>query len=714
MRHRINKVAQAFASVVIATLVSTQAFASDLIDIKFTALPGDVAQMELVFDGQPPTPSGYTIEKPARISLDLPDTTSKLKSKYHKIGFGNARTATVVNSKDRSRVIVSLAKLVPYTVDTLDDRLVVQMGKQIEAAPEQVQINESVPAVPAASPAPSISTASSPAPTKSTASSVLNVDFRRGDQADGQVQILLNNPKAVVDIEQQGKKIIVTISDTLLPANMRRRLDVVDFATPVKYVDSNMEGKDTVIYIEPTGQYDYLAYQADGVLSINVKPITKAEKDRQAKSEFPYTGEKLSLNFQNIEVRAVLQLIADFTGQNLVASDTVGGGITLRLQNVPWDQALDLVLKTKGLAKRQMGNVLLVAPAEEIAMREKIELEAVKQVEDLAPLLSEYVQLRYAKATDIASLLTSESGLMSARGTAVVDERTNTLLMKDTGDNLDKIREAINLLDVPVRQVLIEARIVVANTSVGEKLGIRWGGAGQQSNNDSYITYGGSQSNLSEASQILVGGTSRNDARENISFPDAYVVDLAVTDAGASSVAVGIQTFDYLLDLELSAVETDGDAEIVSQPRVITADGQTASIQTGTEIPYQEATSSGASSVSFKSAVLKLEVTPQITPDDRIIMDLKINQDSIGDVYNGVPSINTNALETQVLVENGETIVLGGIFRSTETNATTKTPFFGDLPLIGVLFRRTEHTQTKAELLVFITPRLVKDTLSTR
>lgn len=699
MSHRIFKVAQVVVALVIATFASAQAFASNLVDIKFTALPGDVTQMELVFDGTPPKPGGYTIEKPARISLDLPGSTSKLESKYHKIGFGNARTATVVNTKDRARVIVSLAQLVPYAVDTLDDRLVIRMGKQVESVSQEIQPNQALAGADSK---------------KAAESSILNVDFRRGDQADGQVQILLSNPKANVDIQQQGKKIIVTLKDTVLPENMRRRLDVVDFATPVKFVDSNMEGTNTVIYIEPEGQYDYLAYQADSVLAINVKPITKVEKERLAKSEFPYSGEKLSLNFQNIEVRAVLQLIADFTGQNLVASDTVDGGITLRLQNVPWDQALDLVLKTKGLSKRQMGNVLLVAPAEEIAAREKIELEAVKQVEELAPLLSEYVQLRYAKATDIASLLTSESGLMSARGNAVVDERTNTLLMKDTGDNLDKIREAIALLDVPVRQVLIEARIVIANTSVGEKLGIRWGGAGQKVSGDSYVNFGGSQNTLSESNQILVGNTSRNDGRDNISFPDAYVVDLGVSDAGASSVAVGIQTFDYLLDLELSAVETDGDAEIVSQPRVITADGQTASIQTGTEIPYQEATSSGASSVSFKAAVLKLEVTPQITPDDRIIMDLKINQDSIGDVFNGIPSINTNALETQVLVENGETIVLGGIFRSTETNATTKTPFFGDLPLIGVLFRRTEHTETKAELLVFITPRLVKDTLSTR
>jgi type IV pilus assembly protein PilQ len=705
MSHRIRKTVQAFIVVFLATIVSAQSFAANLIDIKFSALPGDVTQMELLFDGQPPTPGGYTIEKPARISLDLPGVNSKLESKYHKIGFGNARTATVVNAKDRARVIVSLAQLVPYVVESLDDRLLVRMGKAVETDDQDVQPNQALA---------NANNRSGNNIDNSASSSVMNVDFRRGEQDDGQVQILLSNPKANVDVQQQGKKIIVTLSNTVLPENMRRRLDVVDFATPVKFIDANMEGNDTVIYIEPEGRYDYLAYQADGMLSINVKPITKAEKEKLAQSEFPYRGEKLSLNFQDIKVTAVLQLIADFTGQNLVASDTVAGGITLRLQNVPWDQALDLVLKTKGLAKRQMGNVLLVAPAEEIAAREKIELEAVKQVEELAPLLSEYVQLRYAKATDIASLLTSESGLMSARGTAVVDERTNTLLMKDSGDNLDKIREAIVLLDVPVRQVLIEARIVIANTSVGEKLGIRWGGGGGNTESDgSFVKFGATQTTLSETNQILIDRSNGDDPGQ-ISFPDAYVVDLGVGDVGASSLAVGISTFDYLLDLELSAVETDGNAEIVSQPRVITADGQTASIQSGTEIPYQEASSSGATSISFKSAVLRLEVTPQITPDDRIIMDLKINQDSIGEVTAAGPTIDTNALETQVLVENGETIVLGGIFRSEETFATTKTPFFGDIPLLGVLFRRTEHSESKAELLIFITPRLVKDTLSTR
>lgn len=695
IRIMMNKVLVLVA--VLSAALSVQA--SELIDVRFSALPGDVTQIELDFNGVPPIPGGYTIEKPARISIDLPGVQSLLKSKSHKIGFGNARSATIVNAKDKARIIVNLAQLVPYAIDTTGNKMIVTMGAGVSANQNEKNMASA-----------SILTSNQ---VINSAFNVLNVDFRRGELGDGQVQVLLDNPKAAMDVRQQGKRIRIELKDTILPINMRRRLDVVDFSTPVKFIDANMEGDNTVIYIEPDGQYDYLAYQADNVLAVNVKPLTSSEKEKLLQQEFPYTGEKLSLNFQDIDVRAVLQLIADFTGQNLVASDTVDGSITLRLQNVPWDQALDLVLKTKGLAKRQMGNVLLVAPAEEIAAREKIELEAVKQVEELAPLLSEYVQLRYAKAADIASLLSAEGGLMSSRGTAVVDERTNTLLMKDTGDNLDKVREAIALLDVPVRQVLIEARIVIANTSVGEKLGIRWGGAGMKANNDQWTTIGGNQTTLNEANQVLIDRSKGEDPGE-ITFPDAYVVDLGVSDVGASSVAVGIQTFDYLLDLELSAVETEGNAEIVSQPRVVTADGQTAMIQSGTEIPYQEASSSGATSVSFKSAVLKLEVTPQITPDDRIIMDLKINQDSVGEVTAAGPTIDTNSLETQVLVENGETVVLGGIFRSEETMAVTKTPFFGDIPYIGVLFRRTEHTETKAELLVFITPRLVKDTLSAR
>jgi len=357
----------------------------------------------------------------------------------------------------------------------------------------------------------------------------------------------------------------------------------------------------------------------------------------------------------------------------------------------------------------------LIAPAEEIAAREKIELEAVKQVEELAPLVTEYMQLKYAKAIDIAKLLNSEEGLLSARGNAVVDERTNTLLMKDTAANLERVREAVNLLDVPVRQVLIEARIVVASTNVGEEMGIKWGGAGFSSGNGSAVTAGGSQQTITEVNQILFNQAQGNAPESDaIDVAAANIVNLGVSNAAATSFAVGYQTADYLLDLELSAIETDGKAEIVSQPRVITADGQMAAIESGTELPYLQASSSGATSVSFRKAVLRLEVTPQITPDDRIIMDLVVNQDSVGQDTAAGPAINTNEVETQVLVDNGETVVLGGIFRSEQVTTITKTPFLGDLPLIGALFRNTTHSDTKTELLVFITPRLVKDSLTSR
>ncbi|WP_338353056.1 type IV pilus secretin PilQ [Thalassolituus oleivorans] len=688
-----------FAVPAMLLLMSADALAVTLKDIKFSTMAGDITEIALEFDGAPPEVSGYTIEKPARIAIDLPGVQSALQTKRHEIGNGNARSATIVATKDRARLVVNLTQLAAYTTTANGNTLLVRIGERSE---EKVFAGNTVTSASGASVSPA------------SDMKVVNVDFRRGELGEGQIQIMLNDARASANIRREGSKIIADLSGVRLPDVLSRRLDVTDFATPVKYVDARREDGVTRIVIEPTSDnFEYLAYQTDKLLSINVSEPPKDQKEAQ-KKQFPFTGEKLSLNFQNIEVRAVLQLIADFTGLNLVASDSVQGAITLRLQNVPWDQALDLVLKTKGLGQRQMGSVLLIAPAAEIAAREKVELEAVRQVEELAPLVTEYMQLKYAKASVLATLLTSEQGLLSERGTAVVDERTNTLLMKDTSANLEKVREAIIMLDVPVRQVLIEARIVVANTSVGKELGVKWGGASFKDNGSNWTTAGGSQQTLTEGSQILFDRASTGSSTQKIDLTNANVVDFGATNAAASTFAIGYQTADFLLDLELSAIETEGRAEIVSQPRVITADGQTASIESGTEIPYQQASSSGATNVAFKSAVLRLEVTPQITPDDRIIMDLLINQDSVGEQTSAGPSINTNAVETQVLVENGETVVLGGIFRSEDVTTIRKTPFFGDLPLIGALFRYKSKTDTKSELLVFITPRLVKDTLSTR
>ena len=689
-------------SVVALLAIAGQASATNLKNIQFSSLPGDVTEIRLDFDSAPPQISGYTIEKPARIAIDMPGVVSDLKSKSHQIGAGNARSAVIVTAQDRSRLVINLSRLVAYTTRADGNSLLVRVGAETSGSQySQSQPLDSTPGL---------------TPSDAAGMKVVNVDFRRGEQGDGQVLVLLNDARASANVRREGNRIIADLGNVRLPKELSRRLDVTDFATPVRFVDTQAQGGGTRVIIEPgKDDFEYLAYQTDKLLSINITNVSDDSAQDERKKKFPYTGEKLSLNFQDIEVRAVLQLIADFTGLNLVASDTVQGSITLRLQNVPWDQALDLVLKTKALGKRQMGSVLLIAPAEEIAAREKIELEAVKQVEELAPLVQEFMQFKYAKAADIAKILTSDQGLLSERGTAVVDERTNTILMKDTATNLEKIREALVMLDVPVRQVLIEARIVVATTSVGEEMGVKWGGAVAKDNGSNWITGGGSQTTISETNQILfdrASGTST--ATSDIDLDSANIVDFGATSASASSFAIGYQTADFLLDLELSAIETDGRAEIVSQPRVITADGQKALIESGTQIPYEESTSSGATSVTFKSAVLKLEVTPQITPDDRIIMDLVINQDSIGEETSAGPTINTNSVQTQVLVDNGETVVLGGIFRAEEVVSVSKTPFFGDLPLIGSLFRYSSKSDDKSELLVFITPRLVKDTFNTR
>ena len=550
-----------------------------------------------------------------------------------------------------------------------------------------------------------MTTASGGQSVSSAGNDLAGVDFRRGQNGEGRVIVDLGSANASVDLSELGGKIRLTMDGTSVPDNLRRRLDVTDFATPVTRVDTYTEDGNAVVEIRPEGNYDYIAYQSGSQFTVSVERLTEEEAESRREEKFPYTGDKLSLNFQDIEVRSVLQLIADFTGLNLVASDTVSGSITLRLQNVPWDQALDLILKTKGLDKRQIGNVLLVAPADEIAAREKLELETSKQIAELAPVRLDIIQVNYAKAADVVELIRADEELISSRGFVSSDARTNTISVRETSEKLDEIRRLVSTWDVPVRQVSIEARIVRAQTNVAENLGVRWGGAAYDVSGDNVFSVGGSQNAVEEARQAA-GGTNNT-----ITFPDALAVDLGVTGQGASSFAIGLGSDDFLVDLELSALESDGQAEVVSQPRVVTADRQTAKIKSGEEIPYQEASSSGATSVSFKEAALALEVTPQITPDDKIIMDLVVNQDSRGEVTAGIPAINTNEVTTQVLVGNGETVVLGGIFQSEVTTTTTKTPFLGDIPYLGRLFKRTEHVDERSELLIFITPKIIKSDL---
>ncbi|MFK7912854.1 MAG: type IV pilus secretin PilQ [Pseudomonadales bacterium] len=670
-------------------------------DISFSSLPGDKTEIRFRFDSTPPNPAGYTIEQPARIVLDMPDVVSALSQKHHTLGIGNARRVSIVSTKDRTRAIVNLTQLVGYETSVDGNDLILLVG---------ADGSEGV-AAPAALASSSDQSEPSPRRDRFAGSQIADIDFRRGEGGEGRVMIRLSNPKAPVDVTSNGGKIQVEVRNTDLPADLRRRLDVTDFATPVQIVDAVQEGDHTIISVAATGTYDYLAYQADDMMSIDVTPLTE-EEVAQRDDLFKYSGEKLSLNFQDIEVRSVLQLIADFTDLNLVASDTVAGRITLRLKNVPWDQALELILKTKGLDQRQTGNVLLVAPAAEIAAREKLELENQKQISELAPLRTEFIQVSYASATELYELFnaTDSSGaVVSERGSVIVDERTNSIILTDTADRLEEFRGVIAKLDVPVRQVLIEARIVAANANYTKSLGVRWGGGALKTNGPSAIKYGGSLTTLTELQDIAVEGTG------DITTPEDLIVDLGVTQSGATSFGVGFTGGGYLLDLELSALQTDGHAEVVARPKVITSDKSTAMIESGVEIPFQEASSSGATATSFKDAVLKLEVTPQITPDDRVIMELNVKQDTVAQLtVQGAPAINTNEVETEVLVDNGQTVVLGGIFQTDKTVSTTKTPFLGDLPYVGRLFRRTNERDDKTELLIFITPKILKDSIKTR
>lgn len=670
--------------------------------IDFASLSGDRVELILQFDGIPPEPRSYTIDQPARITLDLFDVASGLESKYHNLGLGNARSVTVLEAGDRTRVVVNLTDMVNYSTSVEGNTLSVMLGTGGTGFDQADKV--------------SVAKASAPSGGMSAVDlnrrAITDIDFRRGTEGEGRVEISLSQPDVEIDIAQQGTDVKVTLANAAIPENLRRRLDVVDFATPVHIVDALVEGEGSAVFIEAAGVYDYLAYQADDKLVLDFKPVTQDEAEKRRKAKFPYSGEKLSLNFQDIEVRSVLQLIADFTNLNLVASDTVEGRITLRLQNVPWDQALDLILKTKGLDKRQVGNVLMVAPADEIANRERLELENSRQVAELAPMQTEFIQVNYAKAADISELLSAEQGLLSSRGSVTVDTRTNTLLIQDTAAKLDAVRSALRYLDKPVRQVMIEARVVVASTDFERNLGIKWGGGTAYTRGNTQFSAGGSQTTLGDLNPT--GNAQQNNVTpRTINFPGGLVVDMGVANP-TTSFALGLLTDEGLLELELSALESDGISEVVSQPKLVTADGQTARIESGVEIPYREASSSGAATISFKDAVLALEVTPQITPDDRIIMDLKVNKDSVGQIFEGVPSVDTREIQTQVLVENGETIVLGGVYEIESVDQTAKTPLLGDIPVVGRLFKRTEKREEKTELLIFITPKLIKDSLNIR
>jgi type IV pilus assembly protein PilQ len=667
--------------------------------IEFAGLSGNRVQIVMRLSQPAQDPMSFTIDNPARIALDFPSTASKLERRTQDIGVGAAKSVTAVEAQGRTRVVVNLVEMVPYETRVSGNQVVLTLQDVGSAAVASAPVTTA--SAPAAAPAPAAA---------ANGATIRNVDFRRGEMGEGRIIVTLSDPSIAVDMRQEGGKVVLDFMNSSLPERLERRLDVMDFATPVKTVDTVSRGRNVRMTIDPTGDYEHLAYQTDDKFTVEIKPATKEQLEARRREEFGYTGERLSLNFQDIEARSVLQLLADFTGLNIVVSDSVTGNLTLRLRNVPWDQALDIVLKTKGLAMRQSGNVMLVAPSEEIAAREKLELESQKQIEELAPLYSEFVQVNYAKASDIATLLKGEAaGLTTERGSVMVDERTNTLLVQDTAEKLEEIRRLVTRLDIPVRQVLIESRIVIANDDFARDLGVKFGYSHREWGNTNTAVGGALPGDLAPTgtSGGVVG--IENPAG---SGNESLMVNLPVSNpAGGINFLAGKVGSD-LLRLELTAMQAEGKGEVISSPRVITSNQKTAEIRQGVEIPYQEASSSGATSVSFKEAVLSLEVTPQITPDDRIILDVRVNKDSVGQVFAGVPSIDTREVTTQVLVDNGETLVLGGIYEQTALNEVDKVPFFGDLPGVGWMFRTKRDLDEKSELLIFVTPRIVKDKMN--
>ena len=678
--------------------VATAAAPVVIEDIAFTAQPGAQLEVRLTFS-QPPSADieSYTIEEPARIVLDFPDTRSGLEQKRFSLSQTNATSVMVLESGDRTRMIVNLVDLVPFESAVSGRQLTLMIGQDggqavASSAATDILRNDANRV-------------------ERVVSEITDLAFQRSPQGEGLLILTLTNPSVDASIFSEGGDITLQFLNTNIREALIRRFDVTDFATPVKGIEVSTTERGTKLKLRADGLYDYLAYQTGDEYILAVAALSEEEK-RERLNEFDYVGDRISLNFQSIEVRAVLQLIADFTELNMVASDSVTGSITLRLQNVPWDQALDLVLKSRGLDSRQIGNVLMVAPAQEIAERERQEIEANKQLAELAPLQSEFIRIRYANAIDVVGLFEvgSEEGgaLISERGSAVVDERTNSIVVTDTAAKLAEIRDLIEKVDIPIRQVMIEARIVIASSNIDEQLGIRWGGGYLNVSGDKFTSIAGDTASAASLNSQLIGGGQ-------VDMPSAPFVDLGVAEA-TSGFAVGFTSTDLFLTAELSALEASGEGEVVSQPKVITGDKQKASIKSGTEIPYQEGAASGATTTAFKEAVLKLDVIPNITPDDRILLDLVVNQDSVGDLVpsgNGglIPTIDTTELTTQVLVGNGETVVLGGVFKNEDLVKVEKVPLLGDIPYLGNLFKSTANSQQKTETLIFITPRILSEAL---
>ncbi|MDP0588289.1 MAG: type IV pilus secretin PilQ [Candidatus Endonucleobacter bathymodioli] len=670
-------------------------------DMKAVTKADGLVELVLFFDGPAPDAEGYSIAHPPRVSIDLPDTISALP-RYNDLGFDVAQSVTVLQVDDKTRLIITQKKSAVFSHRKAGNTIYVSIGST--AAVSTAAVSTAATNYVSASQKSSDSYldpaySSSPLSEGLVSKEISLIDFRRGEEGAGNIIVTFSGSSIPIDISEVSGRIRVEFEGNVLPEKLRNRLDVIDFATPVKYIEANIENGNSVVMIESKGEYDYLAYQTDNKLTISVKPIEKVTGSGRGKKP-SYRGDKVSFNFQDIEIRSVLQIIAEVADLNLVASAAVAGRVTLRLKNIPWDHALDIVLSSYGLDKRMKGNVLTVAPAGEIAAREKQQLADERQLRELEPVYTNLIQVNYADAAEIASVLGGRGGdrILTERGSVQVVERTNSLLINDTQSKLDEIRDLLSLIDIPIKQVQIEARIVNLSTVFKKELGVKWSGGATSINNNRGLIVGGGGTKFPSSDMSNIG--------------DTVVSDNIFTDIGTSdkvaSLGIGFVTNGTLLNLELSALLSDGGGEVISQPKIITADKQTALIKSGKQIPYTEASSSGAATVSFKDALLSLEVTPQITPDGRVILDIKItNDDSTSTTKSGIPIVDKNEIKTQVLVRDGETLVLGGVFKQTQKSNVDKVPILGDIPFLGALFRRTTKRDDKSELMVFITPRII-------
>jgi type IV pilus assembly protein PilQ len=687
----------------LASLAANAADPVKLQSVDVQTISGQQVQLKMHMDGPAPEPLPFTIDKPARIAFDLPNTALAMQQRRIDVHSGGVDSVVAAEANGRTRVVLNVDSLMPYTTKVDGNDIVVTIGQQ----PGADLVKNAA------------ARASSSATATATERAIKTIDFRRGSDGTGRVIVQLTDPRTPVNVRQEGNQVVVDFAGTVMPKNLMRRYDVMDFATPVQTVDAvRVEGSSRLV-ISAQGDFEQLAYQSDNQYTVEIKPSLKRTAQEEKRE---YTGERLTLNFQDIDVRSVLQLLADTSGQNIVVSDSVTGSLTLRLQNVPWDQALDIVLRTKGLDKRRQDNVIIIGPTDELASREKAELAAHKEVQELSPTHTEFMQVNYAKVSDLAKLIKSpnaKDSILSPRGTLSIDERTNTLLVQDTSDKLQEIRRLVQTLDVPVKQVLIEARIVVVSDTFERDLGARLGITGFTTAGPGTLislsgTNAGTDSMTSSVLPTASGGPPPGGGAVILpTLNNRYQVNLPATNVNGS-IGLSVLAGKHLLDLELSAAQNEGKSETISSPRVITANQKQATIMQGVEIPYQESASSGATTTQFKNAVLQLKVTPLITPDNRVIMDLDVSDDSVGQQVTSatggsVPAIDTREIVTQVLVNDGQTVVLGGILDTTKTKQANKVPFLADIPVLGNLFKNTTNINNKTELLIFITPKILRE-----